>query len=260
MTEAGFGADLGAEKFLDIKCRKAGLTPAACVVVATVRALKMHGGVGLKELGRENTAAVAAGCANLVRHVENMRKFGLPVVVAINRFTADTQAELETVQAACRAIGVAAISCNHWAEGSAGAAALAEAVVELAEAPSAFRPIYPDAMPLEGKIRTIAGQIYGAEDVRLDSHAAAQLRAIEAAGFGHLPVCMAKTQYSFSADPTLKGAAEGFTLDIREIRLSAGAGFVVALCGEILTMPGLPRQPAAEEIFLDVAGEIGGLS
>ena len=184
VTEAGFGADLGAEKFLDIKCRKAGLTPSACVVVATVRALKMHGGVGLKELGRENIAAVTAGCANLIRHVENMRKFGLPVVVAINRFTADTQAELETVQAACRAIGVAAISCNHWAEGSAGAAALAEAVVEMTEAPSRFQPIYPDAMPLEGKIRTIAGQIYGAEDVRFDSHAAAQLRAIEAGGFG----------------------------------------------------------------------------
>ncbi len=260
VTEAGFGADLGAEKFLDIKCRKAGLTPSACVVVATVRALKMHGGVGLKELGQENTGAVAAGCANLIRHVENMRKFGLKVVVAINRFTADTQAELETVQEACCAIGVTAISCNHWAEGSAGAAELAEAVVAMTEAPSTFQPIYPDDMTLEGKIRTIAGQIYGAEDVRIDKSAAAQLRAIEAAGFGHLPVCMAKTQYSFSADPALKGAAEGFTLDIREVRLSAGAGFVVALCGEILTMPGLPRHAAAEEIFLDAAGEIGGLS
>jgi formate--tetrahydrofolate ligase len=260
VTEAGFGADLGAEKFLDIKCRMAGLAPAACVVVATVRALKMHGGVGLKELGQENTGAVAEGCTNLLRHVENMRKFGLPVVVAINRFTADTPAELETIQAACRAIGVEAISCNHWAEGSTGAADLAKAVVALTESPSAFQPVYSDDMALEDKIRTIATEIYGAADVTFAPHAAAQLRAFTQAGFGGMPVCMAKTQYSFSADPTLKGAAAGFTLDIRELRLAAGAGFVVALCGEILAMPGLPRHPAAEDIFIDAAGEIGGLS
>jgi formate--tetrahydrofolate ligase len=260
VTEAGFGADLGAEKFLDIKCRMAGLTPAACVVVATVRALKMHGGVGLKELGQENTEAVAQGCTNLLRHVENMRKFGLPVVVAINRFTADTPAELETVQTACRAIGVTAISCNHWAEGSIGAADLAQAVIELTQPPSAFQPIYPDDMTLDDKIRTIATQIYGAAEITFTPQATAQLRAFAAAGFGAMPVCMAKTQYSFSADPTLKGAATGFTLNIREVRLAAGAGFVVALCGEIQTMPGLPRHPAAEDIFLDAAGEIGGLS
>ena len=260
VTEAGFGADLGAEKFLDIKCRMAGLTPAACVVVATVRALKMHGGVGLKELGQENTGAVAEGCTNLLRHVENMRKFGLPVVVAINRFTADTPAELETIQAACRAIGVQAISCNHWAEGSAGADALAQAVIALTQSPSTFQPLYADALTLEEKIRTIATQIYGAAEITFAPHAATQLRAFTQAGFGDMPVCMAKTQYSFSADPTLKNGASGFTLNIRELRLAAGAGFIVALCGEIQTMPGLPRRPAAEDIFLDAAGEIGGLS
>jgi formate--tetrahydrofolate ligase len=259
-TEAGFGADLGAEKFLDIKCRMAGLTPGACVVVATVRALKMHGGVGLKELGQENTEAVAKGCTNLLRHVENMRKFGLPVVVAINRFTADTPAELETIQAACRAIGVQAISCNHWAEGSAGADALAQAVTALTQSPPTFQPLYADALTLEEKIRTIATQIYGAAEITFAPHAATQLRAFTQAGFGEMPVCMAKTQYSFSADPTLKNGAAGFTLNIREVRLAAGAGFIVALCGEIQTMPGLPRRPAAEEIFLDAAGEIGGLS
>ncbi len=260
VTEAGFGADLGAEKFLDIKCRMAGLTPAACVVVATVRALKMHGGVGLKELGQENTEAVAKGCTNLLRHVENMRKFGLPVLVAINRFTADTPAELATIQAACRAIGVEAISCNHWAEGSAGADALAKAVIELTQSPSAFQPLYADALTLEEKIRTIATNIYGAAEITFAPHAATQLRAFAQAGFGNMPICMAKTQYSFSADPTLKNGAVGFTLNIRELRLAAGARFVVALCGEIQTMPGLPRHPAAEDIFLDAAGEIGGLS
>jgi formate--tetrahydrofolate ligase len=260
VTEAGFGADLGAEKFLDIKCRKAGLTPAACVVVATVRALKMHGGVGLKELGQENAAAVTSGCANLIRHVENMQKFGLPVVVAINRFTLDTTAELEAVQAACAAVGVQAVACNHWAEGGAGAAALAEAVVALTEAPAEFSLLYPDAMGLEQKIRTVAAEIYRAATVTFEPEAAKQIAAFESAGFGALPVCMAKTQYSFSSDPAEKNAPEDFSLNVREVRLSAGAGFIVALCGQILTMPGLPRHAAAEGISLDEAGEIIGLS
>ncbi|OYV39230.1 MAG: formate--tetrahydrofolate ligase [Rhodospirillales bacterium 20-64-7] len=260
VTEAGFGADLGAEKFLDIKCRKAGLEPAACVVVATVRALKMHGGVALKALGAENVPAVQAGCANLLRHVENMRKFGLPVVVAVNRFTADTAAELAAVTQACAAIGVQAIACNHWAEGGAGAAELAAAVLDLTSRPAEFRLLYADAAPLEQKIRTIAAQIYGAAEVQFDPQAQSQLQGFEQAGFGALPVCMAKTQYSFSANPAAKGAPQGFGLRIREARLAAGAGFVVALCGEILTMPGLPRHAAAEDIFLDEFGEIGGLS
>ncbi|HUW80577.1 MAG TPA: formate--tetrahydrofolate ligase, partial [Acidocella sp.] len=260
VTEAGFGADLGAEKFLDIKCRQAGLAPAACVVVATVRALKMHGGVALKDLGREDVAAVTSGCANLLRHVENMRKFGLPVVVAINRFTADTPAELAAIQDACVPIGVQAVECNHWADGGAGAATLADAVIRLAESPSAFQPAYPDDMTLEQKIQTIATQIYGAAEVTFAPQAKTQLSGFQAAGFGALPVCMAKTQYSFSSDPAAKGAPTGFSLHIREVRLSAGAGFVVALCGEIMTMPGLPRHAAAEDIFLDADGEIGGLS
>ncbi len=260
VTEAGFGADLGAEKFLDIKCRLGGLAPAACVVVATVRALKMHGGVALRELGVENVQAVTAGCVNLLRHVGNMQKFGLPVVVAINRFAGDTDAELATVQEACAAIGVQAIACEHFARGGAGAAELAQAVVALAEGPSSFAPIYPDAMPLADKIRTIAQAIYGAGEIALEPKAATQLRAFTDAGFAGLPVCMAKTQYSFSADPALRGAPSGFTLPVREIRLAAGAGFIVALCGNILTMPGLPRTPAAEHIFMDDDGEIGGLS
>jgi formate--tetrahydrofolate ligase len=260
VTEAGFGADLGAEKFLDIKCRAAGLAPAACVVVATVRALKMHGGVALKNLGAEDVAAVTAGCANLVRHVENMRKFGLPVVVAINRFSADTAAELQAVQAVCAGIGVQAIACNHWAEGGAGALALADAVTALCAAPSSFRLLYADDLPLADKIRNVAREIYRAADVTFEPQAAKQLALFETAGFGALPVCMAKTQYSFSSDPTAKNAPEGFTVKIREVRLSAGAGFVVALCGEILTMPGLPRHAAAEDIFLDADGQIGGLS
>jgi formate--tetrahydrofolate ligase len=260
VTEAGFGADLGAEKFLDIKCRIGGLAPAACVVVATVRALKMHGNVGLRELGAENAEAVAAGCVNLLRHAGNMRKFGLPVVVAINRFAGDADAELATVQEACAAIGVQAIACEHFARGAAGAAELAQAVVALAEGPSSFAPIYPDAMPLADKIRTIAQAIYGAGEIALEPKAATQLRAFTDAGFAGLPVCMAKTQYSFSADPALRGAPSGFTLPVREIRLAAGAGFIVALCGNILTMPGLPRTPAAEHIFMDDDGEIGGLS
>ena len=260
ITEAGFGADLGGEKFLDIKCRKAGLTPAACVVVATVRALKMHGGVPLHELGTEHVEAVRAGCANLLRHAGNMRQYGLPVVVAINRFTADTPAELAAVEAACAGAGIKVVACNHWAAGGAGALELASVVRALSDTPSSFQLLYPDDLPLAEKIRTVATQIYGATDVTFEPAAAKQLREFTSAGFAALPVCMAKTQYSFSADPTLRGAPDHFSLNIREVRLAAGAGFIVALCGNILTMPGLPRHPAAEHIFLDANGEIGGLS
>ncbi|MED5366189.1 MAG: formate--tetrahydrofolate ligase [Pseudomonadota bacterium] len=260
VTEAGFGADLGAEKFFDIKCRKAGLAPAAAVVVATVRALKMHGGVAKEDLGQENVAAVAAGLANLARHVENVQRFGVPVVVAINRFSADTDAELAAVQAAVGELGVAAIEANHWAEGSAGTAELAEHVVALADGgAAAFKPLYDDAVDLFAKIETIAREIYGAGEVTADSRVRAQLRQWEEAGHGHFPVCMAKTQYSFSTDPALKGAPKGHSLPVREVRLLAGAEFVVAICGEIMTMPGLPRVPAANNIRIDADGRIDGL-
>ena len=260
VTEAGFGADLGAEKFFDIKCRKAGLAPAAAVVVATVRALKMHGGVAKEDLGQENVAAVAAGLANLARHVENVQRFGVPVVVAINRFSADTDAELAAVQAAVGELGVAAIEANHWAEGSAGTAELAEHVVALADGgAAAFKPLYDDAVDLFAKIETIAREIYGAGEVTADSRVRAQLRQWEEAGHGHFPVCMAKTQYSFSTDPALKGAPRGHSLPVRAVRLSAGAEFVVAICGEIMTMPGLPRVPAANNIRIDADGRIDGL-
>ena len=260
VTEAGFGADLGAEKFFDIKCRKAGLAPAAAVVVATVRALKMHGGVAKEDLGQENVAAVAAGLANLARHVENVQRFGVPVVVAINRFSADTDAELAAVQAAVSELGVAAIEANHWAEGSAGTAELAEHVVALADGgAAAFKPLYDDAVDLFAKIETIAREIYGAGEVTADSRVRAQLRQWEEAGHGHFPVCMAKTQYSFSTDPALKGAPKGHSLPVREVRLSVGAEFVVAICGEIMTMPGLPRVPAANNIRIDADGRIDGL-
>jgi formate--tetrahydrofolate ligase len=257
VTEAGFGADLGGEKFLDIKCRLAGLAPACCVVVATVRALKMHGGVAKADLGREDVAAVQRGGVNLARHVENMQGFGLPVVVALNRFTGDTEAEIAAVRA-----GVAAevVPCSHWADGAAGAAALATAVkARIAEGKAAFQPLYPDAMGLAEKIETIAKRIYRAGGVAIADGAARKLAAWEKAGFGAMPVCIAKTQYSFSADPTKLGAPEGHTLPVRDVRLSAGAGFVVAIAGEIMTMPGLPRVPAAEAIHLDAAGEIEGL-
>ena len=260
VTEAGFGADLGAEKFFDIKCRKAGLAPAAAVVVATVRALKMHGGVAKEDLGQENVAAVAAGLTNLARHVENVQRFGVPVVVAINRFSADTDAELAAVQAAVGELGVAAIEANHWAEGSAGTAQLAEHVVALADGGSAaFTPLYADTVDLFAKIETVAREIYGAGEVTADNRVRAQLRQWEEAGHGHFPVCMAKTQYSFSTDPALKGAPKGHSLPVREVRLSAGAEFVVAICGEIMTMPGLPRVPAANNIRIDADGRIDGL-
>jgi formate--tetrahydrofolate ligase len=261
VTEAGFGADLGAEKFLDIKCRKAGIAPAAAVVVATIRALKMHGGIPLKDISQPNPEAVTTGCANLIRHVENLAKFGLPVVVAINRFAADSAQEHEAVRAACAAIGVDAILCTHWSDGGQGALALADAVTSLTQThPANFQPLYADSVPLADKIRTIATQIYRATNITIDPTAATQLAAFTAAGYGHLPICMAKTQYSFTTDPTRKNAPSNFNIPIREARLAAGAGFIVALCGNILTMPGLPRHPAAEDIFLTQAGEIGGLS
>ena len=260
VTEAGFGADLGAEKFFDIKCRSAGLEPAAAVVVATVRALKMHGGVAKADLGRPDVEAVRRGAANLRRHVENVRKFGVPVVVAVNHFTADTEAELAAVFACCADLGVGAHLCRHWAEGGAGAVDLAEAVAALAEGGSArFHPLYPDATSLQGKIETVAREIYRAEGVALAPTAARKLARFEAQGHGTLPVCMAKTPYSFSVDPALVGAPEGFTVPVRDVRLSAGAGFVVALCGDIVTMPGLPRHPAAENIGVDADGMIRGL-
>ncbi|MFZ6761552.1 formate--tetrahydrofolate ligase [Pseudoroseomonas sp. WGS1072] len=260
VTEAGFGADLGAEKFLDIKCRAAGLAPAACVVVATVRALKMHGGVAKAALGAEDVAAVHRGIANLARHVQNMQKFGLPVVVALNRFTSDTEAEIAAVKAAMARLGTEAILCTHWSDGAAGAEALARAVHGLIAAGSArFEPLYNDHMSLAGKIETVAREIYHAERVAIPPPVAAKLRRFEEQGFGHVPVCIAKTQYSFSADPTQLGAPEGHVLPLREVRLSAGAGFVVAIAGEIMTMPGLPRRPAAEGIGLDAQGRIEGL-
>ena len=260
VTEAGFGADLGAEKFLDIKCRVAGLAPAACVVVATVRALKMHGGVAKGALDREDVGAVRRGAVNLIRHVENMRLFGLPVAVALNRFTSDTTAELAAVREAMAPLGAEVVVCTHWGEGAAGAADLARAVLGMIGAGEArFAPLYPDALPLAEKIRAVATRIYRAADVSLPPAVMARLARFAEAGFGHLPVCIAKTPYSFSADPALLGAPVGHVLPVREVRLSAGAGFVVAVCGEVMTMPGLPRSPAAERIGLDPEGRIEGL-
>ncbi|OYY70331.1 formate--tetrahydrofolate ligase [Sphingomonas sp. 28-63-12] len=260
VTEAGFGADLGAEKFFDIKCRQAGLAPAAVVIVATIRALKMNGGVAKADLGREDVDAVNRGAVNLIRHIENVRQFGVPAVVAVNHFATDSAAEFDAVQAITAAHGVQAIACRHWAEGGAGATALANAVAALAEGGSAqFAPLYDDDLPLLDKIRTVATRLYRAGSVAAEPAIIAQLAAFEAAGFGHLPVCIAKTQYSFSTDPALLGAPTGHTVHIREVRLAAGAGFVVAVCGEIMTMPGLPRVPAAEAIGFDADGRIEGL-
>ena len=260
VTEAGFGADLGAEKFFDIKCRQSGLSPDATVIVATVRALKMHGGVAKAELGKENVAAVEAGAANLKRHIENVQKFGVPIVVAINHFIGDTKAESDAIAAVCQAAGVKVHLCSHWADGGAGAEDLARDVAALADANvAAFRPLYPDTLSLAGKIETVAREIYRAVDVAIAPVAGKKLQQFEADGFGLLPVCMAKTQYSFSADPELRGAPSGFTLPVRDVRLSAGAGFVVALCGDLMTMPGLPREPAAHRIHLNADGQIEGL-
>ena len=266
VTEAGFGADLGAEKFFDIKCRKAGLTPAAAVVVATVRALKMHGGVPKDQLGPENLEAVRKGLANLARHVGNVGKFGVPAIVAINRFHADTEAEHRLIQEFCSSqLGVDAVVCNHWAEGSHGVTELAERVVGLAESRRrldghGFHPLYADELPLWDKMKLIATEIYGASDIIADQSVRNQFRDLQAAGFGNLPICVAKTQYSFSTDPNLRGAPSGHVVPIREIRLRAGAGFLVVICGEIMTMPGLPRVPSAEQFRLDREGQIVGLS
>jgi len=260
VTEAGFGCDLGAEKFLHIKCRQAGLAPGVGVIVATVRALKMHGGVARADLGREDVAAVTRGAANLARHIENLSGFGVPVLVALNRFATDTEAEIAAVREAAAAAGAEAHLCTHWSDGGAGAEGLARGVMaRLGAGAACFRPLYPDAMPLAEKIRTIATRIYRAGEVPIAPAAANKLEGYERAGFGHLPICVAKTQYSFSADPTLLGAPTGHVFPVRDVRLSAGAGFVVALAGEVMTMPGLPKVPAAETIRLDSEGRIAGL-
>jgi formate--tetrahydrofolate ligase len=260
VTEAGFGADLGAEKFFNIKCRKAGLSPAAAVIVATVRALKMHGGIAKESLGAENVAAVAKGCSNLARHIANVKSFGVPVVVAINRFTDDTDAELDAVSQAARSQGVQAVVCTHWRDGGEGAAELARHVVELCDKGSAqFATLYPDDMPLWEKTQTIATKLYGASEITADTNVRQRFRELQADGFGKFPICMAKTQYSFSTDPLLKGAPSGHVVGIREVRLSAGAEFLVVITGDIMTMPGLPKTPAANKIRLNDKGETEGL-
>ena len=260
ITEAGFGADLGAEKFLNIKCRKAGLAPSAVVLVATIRAMKMNGGLAKSELGLENVSAVEAGCANLGRHIENLKSFGVPVVVAINHFVTDTDAEVQAVKDYVQTQGSEAIVSQHWEFGGKGAEALAMRVAEIADSDMGnFAPIYPDEMSLADKIQTICKRIYRADEALMDQKIRNQLKEWEDQGYGNLPVCMAKTQYSFSTDPNLRGAPFGHSVPVREVRLSAGAGFIVAVCGEIMTMPGLPRKPAAETIMLNDAGEIEGL-
>jgi len=260
VTEAGFGADLGAEKFFDIKCRQADLKPSAAIVVATIRALKMNGGIAKADLGLPDPEAVRRGGINLARHLENVRQFGVPVVVAINRFDSDTEDEMRVVREIAAANGCEAIVCTHWADGSVGAEALAYHVATLADGGGAqFAPLYDDAMPLFDKINTVATRIYRAEHATAEPSVMAQLKRWEDAGYGHLPVCMAKTQYSFSTDPAKLGAPVGHIVPVREVRLAAGAGFVVAICGEIMTMPGLPRVPAAEGIRIGPAGAIEGL-
>jgi formate--tetrahydrofolate ligase len=260
VTEAGFGADLGAEKFFDIKCRKAGLMPSAVAIVATIRALKSNGGVGKDDLNKENVDALKEGCANLGRHLENLKKFGVPVVVAINKFYTDTDAEVAAIQEYAASQGSEAILCEHWEKGSEGTEALANRIVEIVDSGVAdFKPLYPDDMPLIDKIRAVAMEIYRADDVIADNKIHNQLKDWEEAGYGNLPVCMAKTQYSFTTDPTLRGAPTGFTVPVREVRISAGAGFIVVVTGEIMTMPGLPRKPASETICLNSDGLIEGL-
>jgi formate--tetrahydrofolate ligase len=260
VTEAGFGADLGAEKFLNIKCRKAGIAPSVVVLVATVRAMKMNGGVAKADLGPENTEAVADGCPNLGRHIENLKSFGVPVVVAINHFVTDTDAEVQVIKDYVAAQGAEAILSKHWEFGSAGSKDLAVRVAEIADSGIAnFAPIYPDEMPLFEKIETIAKRIYRADEVLADQKIRNQLHEWEKQGYGNLPVCMAKTQYSFSTDPTLRGAPINHSVPVREVRLAAGAGFIIAICGEIMTMPGLPRVPSAEAICINDEGQIDGL-
>lgn len=260
VTEAGFGADLGAEKFFDIKCRKAGLKPDCAVLVATVRALKMHGGIAKESLEAENVDALRKGFANLARHIGNVGAFGVPIVVSVNRFSADTEAEHKLVRELCRQQEVEAVIADHWARGGAGAAELGRAVLRTLETTSSrFKTLYPDSLPLFEKIRMIAQKLYGAEDVTADSKVRDRLKEFQAAGFGHLPVCIAKTQFSFSTDPALKGAPSGHVVAIREVRLAAGAEFVVAICGDVMTMPGLPRVPAATAIGVNERGRITGL-
>ena len=260
VTEAGFGADLGAEKFFDIKCRKAGLKPSAVVIVATVRALKMHGGIKKEDLGKENIAAVNKGSENLTQHLNNLKMFGVPAVVAINRFGTDTVAEIDAIKTAAKKEGAEAFLCTHWADGSAGIEPLAKHVVKLTDSGKAkLKFLYPDDMPLIEKVRTIAQKVYRADDISCDGAILKQFDELQAAGYGHFPVCMAKTQYSFSHDPELKCAPKGFKVPVRELRVSAGAEFIVAITGAIMTMPGLPRVPAANSIYLNKQGQIEGL-
>jgi formate--tetrahydrofolate ligase len=260
VTEAGFGADLGAEKFFNIKCRKAKLTPSAAVIVATIRALKMHGGVSKDDLGKENLKAVEAGLVNLGRHIRNVGQFGIPAVVAVNNFTTDTESEFQLVKKYCAELGVEAILCTHWANGSKGTSDLAKKVVELSESGAQqFRHLYEDSIPLWEKVNTIAKSIYGASEIVADKIVREQFKAFESAGYGNFPICMAKTQYSFSTDPNLKGAPSGHVVQIREIRLSAGAEFIVVVTGEIMTMPGLPKSPSAYSINLNEWGQVEGL-
>jgi formate--tetrahydrofolate ligase len=260
VTEAGFGADLGAEKFFDIKCRKAGLKPDVTVIVATIRALKMHGGVAKEDLKAENLAALEKGFANLQRHIGNVKKFGVPVIVSVNRFSTDTQAEIELLKKLTSGEGVECVLADHWGSGGPGAAELAHTVVRTIETqPSKFKPLYPDDMPLVDKVRTIARELYGAADISLESSVKSRFAELEKEGFGHLPVCIAKTQYSFTTDPNAKGAPSGHVIPVRELRLSAGAEFVVVICGDIMTMPGLPKTPAANNIEVAPDGRIAGL-
>ncbi len=260
VTEAGFGSDLGAEKFFDIKCRKAGLKPDIAVIVATVRALKMHGGAGKDSLNIENVAAVERGFANLKRHIGIVHKFGVPALVTINRFSSDSEGEMAMLEKLCRAEGVDCVASDHWGSGGAGATGLARAVVHAIEnRPSQFKVLYADELPLADKVRVIAHELYGASGISYDANIANRFAELESDGFGHFPVCIAKTQYSFSTDPNAKGAPEGFVIPIRELRLSAGAEFVVVICGDIMTMPGLPKTPAAINIQVGVDGRIAGL-
>ncbi len=261
VTEAGFGADLGAEKFLDIKCRKAGITPGVVVIVATVRALKSHGGVEKAELNNENVAAVEKGFENLQRHIENIKSFGLQPIVAINSFTLDTEAEGKVISDGCKKLGVKAILCSHWANGGDGTLELAEEVVKICESsdPNNFKFMYEDNVSLVEKIRSVAQKIYRADDIVIDKSVSDQLKGFEDSGYGDLPICIAKTQYSFSTNPSLRGAPNGFTVPVREVRLSAGAGFIVVVTGQIMTMPGLPKVPSANSIMLDEKGLIQGL-
>jgi formate--tetrahydrofolate ligase len=260
ITEAGFGADLGAEKFMDIKCRKAGLSPDAVVIVCTVRATKLNGGVGKNDLGEENVAAVEKGSANLKQHVENLAKFGVPVVVAMNAFVSDTPAEVDVLRKACEQAGVEMVVSEGWAKGGEGTQALSEAVVKIVESGKAkFKPLYEDSMPLWEKMETIAREIYRADGIQAEPAVRRRFEKFQEQGCGDLPVCVAKTQYSFSANPTLLGAPTGFTIPIREVRLSAGAGFIVVLTGDIMTLPGLPKVPAAEKIDIDGEGRVMGL-